>query len=180
MVELWNRLSEKQKKALVWLGLAAIFGVGLFVLQPSSPAKLPLNLPAQTIDESTGFGSTQERWEKELATILNTMLGGKGNQVFLTMDRGSRLEIAYNLTEEERYSAEGLQDRRWTSSPVLLRNDGERKEMPLVLQQYEPTVRGVLVILDQEPSSELRLAVAKAVATVLQIPMYRIEVMFKQ
>lgn len=73
-----------------------------------------------------------------------------------------------------------MTERRWTSSPVLMRNDAERKEVPLVLEEIEPTVRGVLVVVDQTPRAELRLAISQAVATALQVPMYRIEVLFKQ
>jgi len=88
--------------------------------------------------------------------------------------------VAQNVTEEVRTGPEGIVERRLTSTPVLLRSDAERREMPLVLEQIEPQVRGVLVVVDADPSAELRLAIAQAVATALQLPMYRIEVVFKQ
>lgn len=180
MGELWNRLSERQKKISSWLAVALIIGVGILMLQPSIPAEVPTSLSPVSSIETSPRSSTQEHLEKELQAILNTMLGGKHTQVFLTMEGGPRLVIAYALTDEERYSAEGLSERRWTSSPVLLRNDGERKEVPLVLEEIEPVVRGVLVVVDQEPRSDLRLAISQAVATALQVPTYRIEVLFKQ
>ena len=36
------------------------------------------------------------------------------------------------------------------------------------------------MVVDQTPRAELRLAISQAVATALQVPMYRIEVLFKQ
>ncbi len=180
MGELWNRLSEGQKKVFSWLAVGLIVGVGILMLQPSTPAGLTTNPSPVLPIEASAWSSTQEHLEKELQDILNTMLGGKRTQVFLTMERGPRLIIAYDLTEEERYNTEGLMERRWTSNPVLLRNDAERKEVPLVLEEIEPVVRGVLVVVDRESRPDLRLAVSQAVATALQVPMYRIEVLFKQ
>lgn len=179
MGELWSRLSERHKKLLSWLAVGVVLGVGILVLQPATPSQISTSLPQQQV-ETPSSESAQERWARELSAILNTMLGGKRSQVFLTMERGPKLNIAYNVTEEERHTLEGSSDRRRTSNPVLLRNDAERKEVPLILEQIEPTVRGVLVVLDHEPGADLRLAIAQAVATALQVPMYRIEVLFKQ
>lgn len=176
----WNRLNEKQKKIASWLGVGVIVGVGLLLLQPPNSSPLPAVLPAASSQEPQAWAWSQEELVKELEAILNSMLGGKGAKVFLTMERGHRLQIAYDRTEEERRSTEGVTERRWTSSPVLMRNDAERKEVPLVLEEIEPTVRGVLVVVDQTPRAELRLAISQAVATALQVPMYRIEVLFKQ
>jgi len=36
------------------------------------------------------------------------------------------------------------------------------------------------VVVEQETRPDMRLAISQAVATALQIPMYRIEVLFKQ
>jgi len=102
--------------------------------------------------------------------MLNRMLGGNAAQVFLTLEQGPSLTIAYSVTEEERESAEGAVERRWSSTPVILRNDSERKETPLVLEEREPTVRGVLIVVDKRVDGELRLKLARAVATVLQVP----------
>ena len=180
MGELWSRLNERQKKLFSWLAVILIIGVGILMLQPSAPRETPTTLSTGLTVETRILESAQERLEKELVSILNTLLGGRYTEVFLTMERGPRLEIAYDRTEEERFGAEGLSERRWTSSPVLMRNDAERKEVPLVLEEIEPIVRGVLVVVDQETRTDLRLAISQAVATALQIPMYRIEVLFKQ
>lgn len=180
MGEVWSRLNERQKKLLSWLAVVLIIGVGILILQPSTPEDVPTSLPGGLPVAMRNLDSVQERLQKELASILSTMLGGRRTEVFLTMERGPKLEIAYDLTEEERIGAAGLSERRWTSNPVLMRNDAERKEVPLVLEEIEPIVRGVLVVVDQEPHTNTRLTISQAVATALQIPMYRIEVLFKQ
>ncbi|HKM43413.1 MAG TPA: hypothetical protein VJZ70_05430 [Limnochordia bacterium] len=180
MRELWNRLNERQKKVFSWLAVALIAGVGMLLLQPTTPVEVPITLSSETPKATTNSGSTKEALEKELTLILNAMLGGKRTNVFLTMERGPSLKIAYDITEEERWGDGGLMEKRWTSNPVLMRNDADRKEVPLVLEENEPIVRGVLVVVDQEPRTDLQLAISQAVATALQVPMYRIEVLFKQ
>ncbi len=180
MGELWSRLTIKQKKLISWLTVALIIGVGLLMLQPSRPAEVPSTISSSTLVQTKTSISTQEELETRLQAILNALLGGKNTEVFLIMEGGPKLNIAYDRTEVERYGSEGLSERQWTSNPVLMRNDAERKEVPLVLEQIEPTVRGVLVVVSHEPRAELRLAISQAVATALHVPMYRIEVLFKQ
>lgn len=179
MGDLWSRLTERQKKLIPWLAIALVVGVGLLMLQPSS--QLQLNSPP-SFQQSVDLSSVAENQSltDELTAILNLMLGGRRCAVFITMDGGPRLEVAQNVTEEVRSSPEGIVERRLTSSPVILRNDAERREVPLVLQQSEPKVRGVLVVVDAEPNADLHLAISKAVSTALQVPMYRIEVAFKK
>ena len=181
MGELWNRLSEGQKKMFGYLSVVLIVGVGILVFQPSIGHEVPTGLSQQTSSELVAAdNSLQAGLEQSLTAMLNMMLGGKRAQVFLTMDSGPKLTVAYNLTEEERSGPDGSSEWRRTSTPVILRNDGDRKEVPLVLEQSEPRVRGVLVVVNEHPLPELKLAIAQAVATALQVPMYRIEVLFKQ
>lgn len=181
MGELWSRLNERQKKIFGYLVVALIVGVGMLIWQPSISQDPPNSFPQSATPEPTIVSaSLQGDLEQSLTNMLNMMLGGKRAQVFLTMDSGPKLTVAYNLTEEERQGQEGSKEWRRTSTPVILRNDAERKEMPLVLEQSEPKVRGVLVVVDQQAQPELKLTIAQAVATVLQVPMYRIDVLFKQ
>lgn len=178
MGDLWRRLDERQKKLFGWLALGTIFGMAILIFQPTLQQTPVTPTPRQ---EQTVDGNALENyWEGELTTIINNMLGTKHSQVFLTLERGTKLIVAESLTEEERKTVEGGMEYRRTATPVILRNDGDRREMPLVLEEQEPIVRGVVVVLDHEPQAHVRLQVAQAVATVLQVPMYRIEVLFKQ
>lgn len=178
MGELWNRLTARQKRLFPWLALLLVVGSGLLLLQSSSPREAA-GVPIQERPAEVPAG-LEDSLARELTDILNAMLGGRRCAVFVTMDRGAKINVAQNVTEEVRTGPEGIVERRLTSTPVLLRSDAERREMPLVLEQIEPQVRGVLVVVDADPSAELRLAIAQAVATALQLPMYRIEVVFKQ
>ncbi|NLJ80383.1 MAG: hypothetical protein GX335_05100 [Firmicutes bacterium] len=178
MGNFFSRLSEHQKKVFGWVALAAVFSLGLLILQPGSssgPAPSLSNRP-----EIETPINTEELWQRELTAILDRLLGAKRARVFLTLERSSKLSVASSLTEEIRQDLDGREERRITSNPIILRDEGMRKEIPLVLEQEEPIVRGVLVVLDWDFDPSLRLRVAQAVQTVLQIPMHRIEVLFKE
>ncbi|NMA61462.1 MAG: hypothetical protein GX956_06240 [Firmicutes bacterium] len=179
MGELWKRLGERQRRVFGWLALATILGIAILIMQPQSPQATQLPL-TKAGEEATISSSLESHWEGELTSLINNLLGTKGNQVFLTLERRSKLVIAHNSTIEERKTTDGSQELRKTTTPVILRNDGERKESPLILEELEPIVRGVVVVLDHQSDTQLRLQVAQAIATVLQVPMYRIEVLFKQ
>lgn len=178
MGDLWSRLGERQKKLISWLAIALVIGIGLLVLRPPT-ATPPASLQVAPVD-SVSSQSLATTWERKLTAILNRMLGGNYTQVFLTLERGPSLNISHNVTEEERQTAEGGTEWRRTLTPVILRNDAERKETALVLEEIEPAVRGVLIVVDHKLDVELNLKLAQAVATVLQVPMYRIEVLSKQ
>lgn len=181
MGEIWSRLSEGQKKIIRWLAVALIAGIAVLLVQPTLTHEVPTGLPQKAPEVAEPSSpSLQDNLQRNLTSVLNMMLGGNYVQVFLTMENGPQLSVAHNLTEEERYTHEGISEWRMTSTPVILRNDADRKEVPLILEQKEPQVRGVLVVVDRHPQPDLRLTIAEAVATALQVPMYRIEVLFKQ
>ncbi len=177
MGDLWNRLGEKQKKLFSWLAVVLVIGIGLLGLRPSAA---PISVPPPQPEDRVTIRPLAAAWESKVSSILDRMLGGDYTQVFLTLERGPSLNIAHNVTEEERQTAEGATEWRKTLTPVILRNDAERKETALVLEEIEPLVRGVLIVVDLRLDAELRLKLAQAVATVLQVPMYRIEVLSKQ
>ena len=52
-----------------------------------------------------------------------------------------------------------------------------QSESPIVLEETWPQIRGVLVVADGADDPQVRFTIAHAVQTVLQIEMYRIEVL---
>ena len=183
MANVFNRLTEKHKKIVSWIGLAALVGISFMLFQPQySPQTFPEDF--YTSKESAGdvldLQLYAERLERRLKSIVSAAVGGMNVEVFLTLERGPRLLIAESKTEDHRITSDGTEETRWTSTPTVLRMDGERKEIPLVLEEEEPMVRGVVVVIPGVYDADARLRIARAVQTVLQIPMYRIEVLFRK
>ena len=182
MTNVFNRLTDKQKKIVSWIGLAALVGISFMLLQPRySPQKFPEE-PYSSKSRRRCFGSPAvfRTPRRAFESIVSAAVGGMNVEVFLTLERGSRLLIAESKTEDHRITSDGMEETRRTSTPTVLRMDGERKEVPLVLEEEEPVVRGVLVVINGVHDADVRLRIARAVQTVLQIPMYRIEVLFRK
>ncbi len=171
MSKLLDRLSHKQKKILSWLSLVVLVGVGFFMVQPGYKTPEP---PANStaLQERYGSFAAEARYlETRLAELLSAVAGVRRADVFITLERGPRLTIAEEVTSEEH----GGMERRRTSAPALLRSG--QSEQPIILETDWPAVRGVLVVADGAEDPQLRFRIAQAVQTVLQIEMYRIEVL---
>jgi len=170
--KLLERLSHNQRKLISWLSLAVLIGVGLFAAQPSQKSGNPAGAPqASAAPPGEAFAAEARYLEQRLAELISAVAGVKRADVFITLDRGTRLHIAQEQTVEEHA---GTQIRN-SSSPVLLRSG--QSEQPIVLQTDWPQIRGVLVVADGADDPGIRYSIAKAVQTVLQIEMYRIEVL---
>jgi stage III sporulation protein AG len=167
-----ERLTDRQKKLLSWLSLAVLVGVGLFLIQPGGTPEKPFSSSPAALPESPHPFAAEARYlESRLEELLSAVAGVRRAQVFVTLERGTRLRLAEELTVEE----QGGVERRRTSSPALLRSG--QSEEPIVLEVDWPAVQGVLVVADGAEDPELRFRIAQAVQTVLQIEMYRIEVL---
>lgn len=184
-----EKLSTSQRKIVNWLGFLLIVGIGFMLIKPEPANKIDYQPQATTLAryEQTTTPNYAEQMEQELKSILQKIQGVGSVEVFVTLERGSRIRVAETVTDDlrtiEEYQGAGVtrttHEQRQTSAPVTLRLDAERKEVPLVLEEYEPIVRGVLVVAEGVADPHIRYQVAKAVQTVLQIPMYRIEVLPK-
>lgn len=179
MANVLDRLTERQKKIVSWIGLVALVGIGLLLVRPQYSPQILFEEPST--QESAGDGWNlqlySERLERRLGNILSEVVGGKKVEVFLTLERGPRLIVANSETEDHRVTSEGMEETRRTSTPTILRMDGGKRESPLILEEQEPMVRGIVVFLEGAYDAEVRLRIARAVQTVFQIPMYRIEVL---
>ncbi len=188
---MFDKLNASQRKMLNWLGFCIVIGVGFMIIQPPEPTAPPESVTqpvARSLDGWSRTNSYEERIEQELTTTLSQIEGVGTVKVFTTLDRGPHIVVAESITEDRRTVEENDQaggirvteDIRHTASPVTLRLEGERKEVPLIIEEYDPIIRGVLVVATGAHHSDVRYMIAKAVQTVLQIPMYKIEVLPKE
>lgn len=187
-----DKLSTSQRKIINWLGFLIIVGIGFMLVRPQTSVPPPVadtshqRASSASQDITTGL-SYENRMELELTAILQQIQGVGVVQAFITLERGPSIVVAESITEDSRTVQENLtggatrttNDIQRTSSPVILRMESDRKEVPLVIEEYEPLIRGVLVVATGAADPNVRYQVAKAVQTVLQIPMYRIEVLPK-
>jgi len=175
---LFAKLSAAQRKIINWLGFLVVIGIGLMLIQApkqETNRSTQIRSPAESAANHSGSSSNyEEQIEEKLIKILSQISGVGDVEVFVTLERSAKIVIAESITEDMR---EG--ERRLTKSPVTLRADGGNKEIPLVLEEYEPELRGVLVAAEGAADPQIRYRIFQAVQTVLQLPMYKIEVQAK-
>ena len=73
------------------------------------------------------------------------------------------------VTEEEALSHE-----------LVMERDSKGQESPVIIGQMGPQISGAVVIADGANNHEVRLALAKATAALLNIPLYRVEVLARE
>lgn len=177
---MFERLSVSQRKLLSWLGLLAAVGIGLLLIQ--SPPLQPTRTDGSSSQSSSALPSVDQghgrtyaaQLEERLSNALAQIAGVGPVEVFVTLERSSHIVIAESVTEEDRGG-----ETRQTRTPVILRASNQASEMPLILETYEPQLRGVLIVAAGADNLHIRYQILRAAQTVLQLPAYKIEVLAK-
>lgn len=126
--------------------------------------------------------------EQDIVEALTEMIGqikGVSNvKIFVTMDSGNRLEL---VTDGEKMSRQTLErDSGDGSREVIEQNnrenhvvlkDSQGREYPLVIQEFRPRYRGVLVVAEGVENPEVKLQVIEALKAVLNLSYHRITVL---
>lgn len=192
------RLAPAQLRLVGYLLAAAALGAVLMGLpgqKPSSPGRGGpgvggtagggRSLPAATLSPAVPVEPAEVRadLERELEAMLNLMEGVGNVKVLITYERGPEQVVAFNETREERAPAAagsgpggGGMERRTVRQAVLVRDADGRREVPVVLLERYPAVRGVMVVADGARSPAVRLAIQRAVAGALGVSPHRVVV----
>jgi stage III sporulation protein AG len=121
---------------------------------------------------------------RELELTLSTVRGAGKVCVQVALRSGPETELAANnvsttrqtqetdATGTSRQTSEHTQDYR----PVMSRTAGGL-EAPVVTAVRPPAIEGVLVVAEGALDSRVRAELTRAVATLLQLPVYRIRVL---
>lgn len=136
-----------------------------------------------TIKEPTATSpatSTQQSSAAELALVLSQIAGAGRVDVYITMENGPQQEIAEETSVERTLGTGSANDdvitTRETRRPVTISDDAARTERPILLQQREPQVRGVVVVADGAADVEIRRRLTQAVETALGVSAHRVSV----
>lgn len=176
-----EKLSTSQRKVLNWLGFIVVVGVGFMLIQPSKNPVADLSSSKQisTFSQTELNSHDPSHYvtnvEQRLQKIISQIEGAGKVAVYVTLERSSQLVIAESTTED----ISGDQHRT-VKTPITLRTEGGSKEVPLVITEYEPQLRGVLIVASGATNPDVRYRILRATETALQLPMYKIEVLPKE
>ena len=119
--------------------------------------------------------------EQRLSEVLSSIQGAGKVEVMVTYESGTELVPAVNTQTqtdvEEQDNQNGNQTTKsenTSSELVTVQNDGNSEAV--VLREDEPTVRGVVVIAQGANDVTVRMQLAQAVCTVLDVDQSNVEV----
>ncbi|HHT70076.1 MAG: hypothetical protein WAO22_04210 [bacterium] len=177
---------------LVKLGLLA--GLGLILLIAGQLVKGPAQdrpssspSPGSTVASASkqiGSVSYQETLELQLANTLSQVRGAGQVLVHLSLEGGNRVTYATNRQEEVRSTEEKapagstvrVSEEKRTEAQLVMAREGNA-EYPVVVDEFLPTVRGVLVIAEGAKNPFIKEELSQAVQVVLGLPAHKVKVL---
>lgn len=176
--ELLMKLYPKKKNLYILLF------VGIFILIAS-------NIFTPTKDknskESESFVQVYsiENEEKRLENILSKVYGAGKTEVMITYDTGVEKVIVQdskisesNSTDVEGTGGESKENDTVEEKQTVMNGSGN-SQTPFISKEINPRVRGVLVLAEGAGNTKTNYDLTNAVAAVLDVPYYRIQVLKK-
>lgn len=169
-------------KALILGG----FGIILLIIggifdTPASPGKIgntEIAKPVQNISQSY-----EDALEGKLTHLLSQVRGAGAVSVSVILESTGTIEHAKNIVREtktiqEKDHSGGIRTTTEAkeSEQVLMSKEGGI-DRPVMVREYKPVIKGVLVVADGAQDSSVKANLTKAVETGLGIPSYKITVL---
>jgi len=174
--------------------LIAILAVGIVILlwprqsEQTTPQQTQLVDAPNTIEyESAGSTGEEEAMERQLAILLRSIAGAGNVAVDISISNLGEVRYGTNNRTERRTTQEQGQDglsrvteEEALSHELVMERDSKGQESPVIIGQMGPQISGAVVIADGADDHEVRLALARAAAALLNIPLYRVEVLTRE
>lgn len=123
---------------------------------------------------STGeASSSQSDLEQKLSTILSQISGISDVSVVLSYSQDSKQNPVYNTKEQEKSGEK-------TTEKSVAYNEQSGSKTALIESVETPKAEGAIVVAKGADSVEMRSKIASAVSTVVNIPVYKVQVFEKQ
>lgn len=182
---------------IAFIGLLLIIFSNVFTKNDAPPGKedITLSKPEDekilddhelSNDQGENVTYIEQRLQNELEVMINKIEGISEAEVMVHLDSSGIQVYEKNLikgkqTTDETDQSGGIrkvQDETEESQAVLIR-EGDR-EIPLLIHQKQPEVRGVFIVAKGVDHSSVQLSVVDAVSKVLDLSTHKISVMPKK
>lgn len=174
----------KKLKGNKKLELAVYVGLGLLIVALYLSTLLPKDSVKDTASKAasaTQAAGTEREVERRLEEVLSSISGAGRVTVMITYETGPELVTAMNTdtnTNRSESSDGGKQSsseqKTQSQKPATVNGNGGTE--PIVITEKQPAVRGVLVVAEGAGDIAVKLALQRAVETVLNVPASSIEV----
>ena len=129
---------------------------------------------SSTKDEKTISSAYAQELEQKLCSVLSEVAGAGKVSAMVTLEGGSEIVVATS-TEERVNTSSGssnsTQSNTRVESPVIVNN------APLVVMEYYPKIKGVVIVAQGAKDVKVRLELLKAVQTLIDIDVSHIEIL---
>lgn len=169
---------------LIWLGLLGIMLLVVGGVYEPFAEKTKQYSPAETVKSTPVVGrSYEDALESKLANLLAQVKGAGAVSVSITLETGGMQEHAKNITKEtktvqEKDNAGGIRtttETKETEQLLLSKENGA--DRPVIVRDYKPVIRGVLIVAEGAYDSTVKANLTRAVESGLGIPPYKITVL---
>lgn len=155
-----NRL--RQDKKLLFIILLGLAGMLLILLSGTGEKKT-----AETDNNEAEIVDVQQRTEKKLVALLESVKGAGKVKVMVTVDSLEEKIYAVNTETESR-----ADEHSFTDEYVIVEESGD--DGGLVIRVTAPVIRGVGITCEGAASAEVREEIIRLVSAALGIPVNRI------
>ncbi|HBE06262.1 MAG TPA: hypothetical protein DCY85_07195 [Firmicutes bacterium] len=174
--------------------LVAVLAIGIvFLIWPRQseqaapqPAKL-VDAPGSAVYDPVSVPGEEDTLERQLAVLLRSIAGAGNVAVDISISSQGEIKEDRIARTERRTTQEQGQDglsrvteEEALSHELVMERDSKGQESPVIIGQMGPQISGAVVIADGANNHEVRLALAKATAALLNIPLYRVEVLARE
>ena len=164
-IPVFSKIKDVKRSKLIAFAVVIVLAISLLFGQYGTKET--------TVLSSTDIADTEER----LALVLSQIEGVGKVQVMISYEGGMKKVIAYDTTTSNDRTSNGDKETEYVSenkSPVTVNVSGT--STPLVLQELKPEITGVIVVAEGARNLKVRLDLASAVQTVLNISSEKVEV----
>lgn len=169
---------------LIWLGLLGILLLVIGGIYEPSTMKSKPYVPTETTKSAPVINrSYEEALESKIANLLAQVKGAGAVSVSITLETGGFQEHAKNITKEtktiqEKDNTGGIRTTTETKeSEQILLSKENGADKPVMVREYKPVIKGVLVVSEGAYDSTVKANLTKAVELGLGVPPYKITVM---
>lgn len=127
--------------------------------------------------------SYEDVLEGKIANLLSQVRGAGAVSVSVTLESSGSVEHAKNIVREtktiqEKDHSGGIRTTTEAkeSEQILMSKEGG-SDRPVMVREYKPVIKGVLIVADGAQESSVKANLTKAVETGLGIPSYKITVL---
>ncbi|MDO4283319.1 MAG: hypothetical protein Q4D02_06730 [Clostridia bacterium] len=143
-----------------------------YIFTDKSDNNSNIDTSSTNINKIEDNGQISDSMEKKLEVILSQISGISDVSIVLTYSNNSKQNVVYNTKEEVTENEKSVEKN-------VAYNEENGKKSAIVESVELPKVEGAIVVARGASSVDIRSKIANAIANVLDIPVYKVQVFEK-